>query len=308
LSFLKDLHIIIEDLGNEFNTGTKDWVIEVERDFVEIESERKSFAASLNKGSLRSSNSKEKNLQNKQDPSFLSSFLVELIDNLKNTLGTVKNYTQISRGKFNDREFGEYYYRAVTEDIERMDMVLNSLLNYIKVQKPIRKKNTVHSIIEEVLKKYQAKLDEKGIRLFKKFEQDLPETIVPDEQLKYILSSVLQYAMASTPPHWNIGLSTRSFILEKGASEIQDLFKKDGRYVEIAVVFPAHKKPNEPGLETSIPQKEEASDLILRFVKGVVLRNRGIMKIGADEKKTKTFISLRFPVERRKVVYYQSVN
>ena len=280
----------------------------MERNFVGIENDRKSIAAILNEGSMRSPNSKEKNLQNKQDPSFLSSFLVELIDTLKNTLGTVKNYTQISRGKFNDKEFGEYYYRAVTEDIEKMDMVLNSLLNYIKVQKPIRKKNTVHSIIEEVLKKYQAKLDEKGIRLFKKFEQDLPETIVPDEQLKYILSSVLQYAMASTPPHWNIGLSTRSFTLEKGAREIQDLFEKDGRYIEIAVVFPGYKKPNEPGLGTAIPQKEEASDLILRFVKGVVLRNRGIMKIGADEKKTKTFISLRFPVERRKVIYYQSVN
>ena len=299
---------MIADLGNEFNTGTKGWVIEMERNLVGIENDRKSFAATLNEGSMRSPNSKEKNFQNKQDPPFLSSFLVELIDTLKNTLGTVKNYTQISRGKFNDREFGEYYYRAVTEDIEKMDMVLNSLLNYIKVQKPIRKKNTVHSIIEEVLKKYQAKLDEKGIRLFKKFEQDLPETIVPDEQLKYILSSVLQYAMASTPPHWNIGLSTRSFTLEKGASEIQDLFKKDGRYIEIAVVFPGYKKPNEPGLRTAIPQKEEASDLILRFVKGMVLRNRGIMKIGADEKKTKTFISLRFPVERRKVVYYQSVN
>jgi nitrogen-specific signal transduction histidine kinase len=305
---LKDLHIIIADLGNEFNTDTKGWVTEMERNFVGIENDSKSFAATLNEGSMRSPNSKEKNLQNKQDPSFLSSFLVDLIDNLKNTLGTVKNYTQISRGKFNDREFGEYYYRAVTEDIEKMDMVLNSLLNYIKVQKPIRKKNTVHSVIEEVLKKYQANLDEKGIRLFKKFEQDLPETIVPDEQLKYILSSVLQYAMASTPPHWNIGLSTRSFTLEKGASEIQDLFKKDGRYIEIAVVFPGYQKPNEPGLGTAVPQKEEASDLILRFVKGVVLRNRGIMKIGADEKKTKTFISLRFPVERRKVIYYQSVN
>jgi nitrogen-specific signal transduction histidine kinase len=280
----------------------------MERNFVGIENDRKSFAATLNEGSMRSPNSKEKSLQNKQDPSFLSSFLVELIETLKYTLGTVKNYTQISRGKFNDREFGEYYYRTVTGDIEKMDMVLSSLLNYIKVQKPIRKKNTVHNIIEEVLKKYQTKLDEKGIRIFKKFEQDLPETIVPDEQLKYILSSVFQYAMASTPLHWNIGFSTRSLILEKGAREIQDLFEKDGKYIEIVIVFPGYKKPSELGLGTPLPQKEEASDLILRFVKGVVLRNRGMIKIGADEKKTKTFISLRFPVERRKLVQYPSVN
>jgi hypothetical protein len=32
------------------------------------------------------------------------------------------------------------------------------------------------------------------------------------------------------------------------------------------------------------------------------------MKIEGDEKKAKTFISLKLPVERRKVVFYQSVN
>jgi hypothetical protein len=159
-----------------------------------------------------------------------------------------------------------------------------------------------------VLKKHQAKLEEKGIKLFKKFEKDLPETIVPDEQLKYIVSSVLQYAMAFTPPNWNIGLSTRSLILEKEAGEMDDLFKRDGRYIEISVVFAGYNKRTEPVLKTTTLQEEEAPDLILRFVKEIVLRNRGMMRIGTDEKKTKTFISLRFPVERRKVVYYQSVN
>jgi len=280
----------------------------MERNFFGIENERRSFTSSPGEGGLESIQSKIDFLLNDQNTSFLSSFFVELIERIKNTLSSIKNYTQISRGKFSDREFGEYYYRAVTEDIEKIDMVLNNLLNYIKVQKPIRKMNTVHNTIEEVLKKNQLKLDEKGIKLFKKFEKDLPETIVPDEQLKYILSSVLQYAMAFTPPKWNIGLSTRSFILEKGAGEVQDLFKKDGRYIEISVVFAGYNKSSELELRTTTLQKEEASDLILRFVKEVVLRNRGIMRIGADEKKTKTFISLRFPVERRKVVYYQSVN
>jgi nitrogen-specific signal transduction histidine kinase len=280
----------------------------MERNFFGIENERRSFTSSSGEGGLESIQSKIDFLLNEQNTSFLSSFFVELIERIKNTLSSIKNYTQISRGKFSDREFGEYYYRAVTEDIEKIDMVLNNLLNYMKVQKPIRKMNTVHNIIEEVLKKNQVKLDEKGIKLFKKFEKDLPETIVPDEQLKYILSSVLQYAMAFTPPNWNIGLSTRSLILEKGAGEVQDLFKKDGRYIEISVVFAGYNKPSELELRTTTLQKEEASDLILRFVKEVVLRNRGMMRIGADEKKTKTFISLRFPIERRKIVYYQSLN
>lgn len=287
---------------------TKGLVNKMEGSLFGIESERRSFASSSVREGLESIKSKLDILSNEQNAPFLSSFFIDLVHRIKNTLGSIRDYTKISRGKFSDKEFGEYFYRAVTEDVEKIDMVLDGLINYIKLNTPIRKTDTVHHLIEEVLKKHQAKLEEKGIKLFKRFEKDLPETIVPDEQLKYVLSSVLQYAMALTPPNGNISLSTRSLILEKEAGEMDDLFKRDGRYIEISVGFAGYHQRTEPVLKTATLHGEEAPDFILRFVKEVVMRNRGVMRIGADEKKTKTFISLRFPVERRKVVYYQSVN
>ncbi len=245
-------------------------------------------------------------LSNERNTPFLRSFLVELAQRIKNNLASIQNYTRISRGKFSDREFGEYYYRTVNQDIERVNLVLNSLLDLIKIHTPIEKKNTVHNILEEVLKKNQAKLDEKGIKVVKKLEKDLPETIVPDEQLKYILSSLLQYTVALTPRNWNLGLSTRSLIL--GETGVENLLNKDGKYIEISVVFPVPQRPGEPTSREGIIHKEEAPDIILRFVKEVVLHNHGTMKIESDEKKTKTVISVRFPVERRKIVYYQTLN
>ena len=280
----------------------------MERNPFEFENDSKSFESSPVKDGIESIKSKLDFLTNERNVPFLSPFFIELIQRIKNSLSSIKNYTQISRGKFSDREFGEYYYRAVTGNIEKMDMVLNSLLDYIKLHTPIKKMNTVHNIIEEVLKKHQAKLEEKGIKLLKRFEKDLPETIVPDEQLKYVLGSVLQYALVLTPPSWNIALSTRSLMLEKEAGEAEGPFKREGKYIEISLVFAGDQRPSEPELGTATIQKDEAPDLILRFVKEVVLRSHGTMKIGADEKKTKTFISLRFPVERRTVVIYQTVN
>jgi signal transduction histidine kinase len=299
---------MILHLGIEANSIKKGLVIEMEWNFFEIENDRRAFHSSPVEDRIESIKSKLDFLSNEQNAPFLTSFFIDLIQRIKNNLASIKNYTQISRGKFSDVEFGEYYYRTVTADIEKMDMVLNSLLDYIKVHTPIRKVNTVHNIVEEALRKHQAKLEEKGIKVIKKLEKDLPETIVPDEQLRYIIGSVLQYAIALTPSNWNLGLSTRSITLEKEAGEVQSLFKKDGKYIEISVVFPGYQRPSEPVLEMATLQKEEASDLILRFVKEVVLRNQGIMKVGADEKRTKTFIFLRFPVERRKVVYYQALN
>jgi signal transduction histidine kinase len=273
-----------------------------------IENDSKSSESSSVKDGLESIKSKLNCLTNERNVPFLSPYFVELIQSIKNGLGSIKNYTQISRGKFSDREFGEYYYRAVTEDVGKMEMVLNSLIDYMKLHTPIRKTNTVHNIIEEVLKKHHVKLEEKGIKLLKRFEKDLPETTVPDEQLRYVLSSLLQYAMVVTPPNWNIAISTKSFLLEKETGEAEGLFKKDGGHIEISVIFAVHQRLSEPASGTTTVQKEEAPDILLRFIKEVVLRNHGTMKIGADEKKTKTFISLRFPVERRNVVYYPAMN
>jgi len=273
----------------------------------DIENGRRSFTPTSVSEGIESIRSKLDFLSNEQSGLLITPFFIELIQRVKNTLGSIRNYTQISRDKFSDKEFGEYFYRAVTEDIEKIDLVLNGLMNYIKLNSPIRKTDTVHRLIEEELKKYQSKLEGKGIKLFKKFEKGLPETIVPDEQLRYILNSVLQYALASISPNLSMALYTRSFVLEREV-ESPDLPKKDGRYIEISLGFMGYKKPADQGTGSTILQKEEPLDLILRFVKEVVQRNRGTMKIEVDEKKSKTFISLRFPVERRKVVYYQSVN
>lgn len=270
-----------------------------------VENEGRSFTSSLHTDGIEFLKSKLNFLSGEQNTPFLSPLFIELIEHIKNTFSSVKSYTQLARGKFSDREFGEFFYRSITEDIEKMDMVLNGLINYVRLNTPVQKADTVHHFIEEVLRKHRAKLEEKGIKLFKKFEKDLPETVVPDEQLRYILSSVLQYAIGSVPPQGSIGLSTRSMVVEKETGQDLTLFQKDNRYIEISVILVDYKRPIGQVKGPELPQKEGPLDLILRFVQEVVRRNRGMMRVEFDEKKTKTSIFLRLPVERRKVVYYQ---
>ena len=212
----------------------------------EISNENKFIEPSSAGDGIESTKGKMYFLANERDDPFSNPFFIELIQRIKNNLGSIKNYTQISRGKFSDREFGEYYYRALTEDIEKMEIVLIGLMDYMKLHTPIRKMNTVHSIVEEILKKHRVKLEEKGIKLLKKFERDLPETVVPDEQLRYVLSSLLRYAIVVTPPSWNIALSTKSLLLEKGTGEAEGLFERDGKQIEISVVFAVLPKSSEP--------------------------------------------------------------
>jgi hypothetical protein len=246
---------------------------------------------------------KENIIPNERVAFLLFPFFMELIDQFKGTLNNLRNFTRIFQEKYGDKEFGTYLKRIISEEIKKIELVQNSLLNYIRINNPVTKTNTVNTLIEEELKKYQIELEEKKIKLFKTLEKDLPETAVPDDQLRYMLSCVLQYVMALIPTNGSLGLFTKYLALRKEIGEDQE-----GRFIEILMVYTGYKKPMEQfgsPLGISGHQKERILDLALRLVDEIVQRNRGLMKFEEDERKTKTTVSLRFPVERRKVVYYQ---
>jgi len=249
---------------------------------------------------------KESIIPNERVAFLLFPFFIELIDQFKDTLKNLKNLTKIFQEKYGDKEFSAYLNRIIGEDIKKIELVQNSLLNYIRINNPVTKTNTVNTLIEEELKKYELELEEKKIRIFKTLEKNLPETAVPDDQLRYILSCVLQYIMALVPPTGNLGLFTKNVVLQKEMGE-----DRETRFIEILIAYTGFRKPAEQfrsPLGIPAHQKEKILDLALRLVDEIVQRNRGMMKFEEDEKKAKATVSLRFPVERRKVVYYEQSN
>ena len=232
----------------------------------------------------------------------------ESIHYVKSILGAIKNLTQFSQDRFSDKELGKFLYQRVAEDIDKTDLLLSGLLNSFQVATPIKKGNTVNALIEEVLEKNKVHLEEKRAHLFKRLEENLPEIIVPDEQLKYILKSVLQYVILSIPPNGNIELLTTSSIFQRDPGGTQAFFERFGGYIEISAAFSGAWEPvGQPTAalgRTPFPQKDGALEFILQLVKGTVLKNWGKMNFETDKKEGKTILSLRFPLERRNVVFY----
>jgi len=246
---------------------------------------------------------RENIIPNERVAFLLFPFFIELIDQFKDTLKNLRNLTKVLQEKYGDRESGAYLNRIISDDIKKIELVQNSLLNYIRINNPVTKTNTVNTVIEEELKKYEVELEEKKIRLFKTLEKSLPETAVPDDQLRYMVSCVLQYIMALIPVNGNLGVFTKDVVLQREVGA-----DREWKYVEIIIAYTGYRKPAEQFRSPmGIPahQKEKILDLALRLVDEIVQRNRGIMKFEEDEKKAKATISLRFPVERRKVIYYQ---
>jgi hypothetical protein len=248
---------------------------------------------------------------------FLLSFLGDLIPCIKNQLWAVRNLTSPSGDRCEDPEFRKSSQQAVTEKIKQIDSVLNSLLNYININTPVIKTNTLRFILEEVLEANGKQLQEKNIRVIKKSEKALPETYIHDEHVRFILNSILQYAILSTPMNGSIGFLFRTPNLPKGeGNHKKTLTENSEGYVEVIIIFTCNiftcnQKPtgsSEPASPSIRAQKEEVIELILQLVEKILEKNDGMMKWEVDEKRSRSLISLRFPIERRKVIYYERIN
>ena len=123
----------------------------------------------LKQAGLNPLDSEERGPQNGNKTSFSSTFLIELVYRIKNTLGSIKKFTLIPSDKFDYKEFRKQSLSSVNEDIKRIDSVLNSLLNYISINTPIVKTDTLHLILEGILEANEKPIQKKNIKIFKIF-------------------------------------------------------------------------------------------------------------------------------------------
>jgi hemerythrin superfamily protein len=231
----------------------------------------------------------------------LPSFLVDLICTVRKSLDEVVNQTQIYEKKYTNNGLGECFFR-IRSDIGKIDVLFDNLLQYNKIAAPIRKTNTVHNLIEKVLKKYQPVFEKRETLIFRRFEKDLPEVIVPDEQLRYILDSILQYILGSMPSGGGISSSTRSLVIQENEDEKKPLLEQNTRWVEILVIFTRYRSSTEEaksllGIEDH-QTEQNPLDLILQLAKKMVDKNRGLMKVELAQERNNSSISLLLPAEK----------
>ena len=283
----------------------------MENSFFITEDDKNLLSSLLSKEGTEGSTSTGEKPSIRKNGLSLPIYFIELFNRIKASLSAMQAFAFLSRENFRDRELGEHFYSIVNEDIGKTISLIDCFNDYINFSTPTVKSNTVNTLVEEVIRKHESQFEEKKIKIIKKqFEKDLPETVLPDEQLRYILNSVIQYTLISIPPEGSIGFLTRQFDTEASKGEEIGQLQKEGKYLEILVVSAGYEKPGEemgivPGMANA-HQEDEAVELILKLAKEIIEKNKGIMRYKAYDDKPMTFISLILPIERRNIVRYPS--
>jgi signal transduction histidine kinase len=236
-------------------------------------------------------------------------FLLEVLRDIKKTVGSIYQIGLLSMEKSDTIEDREHSWMAMTQGFDQIVSIVNMLSSYINVTSPIAKKNTIHCILEEILESNEKKLRARQIELNKTLDEELPETLFQDEQLRFILNLVLQYAILSTPPSGRIEIVTQ-FVNNQGQQDLSSSDPLTSKYSEILIssLSPNDSLHESPGAPEVPIERDGTLHFILRLIREMIRKNQGMIDFQIDEMKSRTRIFLRFPVERRRVVYYRPVH
>lgn len=110
---------------------------------------------------------------------------------IKNPLVALKTFTQLLPEKYSDREFRENFSKLANQEVDRINSLVEQLLNFARPSLPSFRKTDICEILENTLFLLKSKTTEQNIEVKKEIEK-LPLMIMADgDQLKQVLLNII---------------------------------------------------------------------------------------------------------------------
>ncbi len=132
----------------------------------------------------------EKKIERSERLASLGRMAAGIAHEIRNPLSSIKGFALYFRSKFK-QDSEDYNYAAVmANEVDRLNRVIQDMLNFAKPQEPKFTNVNILEIIEHTLKLMESDLREKNIQVFKDFDITLPYISADKDMITQILLNI----------------------------------------------------------------------------------------------------------------------
>jgi signal transduction histidine kinase len=158
----------------------------------------------------------------------LGTLTAGLAHEIRNPLVAIKTFTQLLPERLNDEEFLNHFTNIASNEVDRISLLINELLNFARPYEPKLEFEDINSVLDGIVLLVSTETKRKQIDVIKSFSANLPPVQIDREQMKQVFLNILLNAVEATPEDGSITVKTRSFMKPGGEPYIQIEFTDTG--------------------------------------------------------------------------------
>jgi two-component system sensor histidine kinase HydH len=118
---------------------------------------------------------------------------------VRNPLSSLKGFAQLLRSGFRPGSDQERYADIMIEEVERLDRVVQELLDFAKPVSPDRKPSSLNAIVDEALGLVADDAGYRNVAIERRLAEDLPKAMVDPFQMRQALLNIFLNAVEAMP-------------------------------------------------------------------------------------------------------------
>lgn len=209
---------------------------------------------------------------------------------IRNPLGSIKGLTQLLLERSPDDEKVQRYTGVMIKEIERLDNVVKSLLNFSSPNEQKFEECNVNDILKDAINLVGYERTEESARLEEDYDTSAPPIMAERERLLQAVLNILINAFAACGPNDRISIKTH---FKPEQFHFNDNADSDGVEIEISNTGPPiPQKEIEKIFDPFFTTKTEGSGLGLAITQQIVSAHNGNLKVESSEGLTRFRIEL----------------
>lgn len=114
---------------------------------------------------------------------------------IRNPLTSIKTFIQLAPGRRDDAEFMEQFSQVVCDDVERIERLIQEILDYARYMTPKLTVENLNDIVTSCLYFIDVKASSKAIVIHRDLDGEVPDVKLDRQQIKQVLLNLLINAM-----------------------------------------------------------------------------------------------------------------